>query len=116
MTKLDITISSEQGKMLVFQNTISKEDHTIHPLSEHAGLPVEEGEKYAFNLWFRECSRNILYKDFNPDYYKVKTYNNKSLSTNKKISMNQEWTNYINNQLKRGVSKGILETKLKNQN
>ena len=71
MTKLDITISSEQGKMLVFQNTISKDDHTRHPLSEHAGLPVEEGEKYAFNLWFRECPRNILYEDFNPDYYKV---------------------------------------------
>ena len=70
MTKLDITISSEQGKMLVFQNTISKDDHTRHPLSEHAGLPVEEGEKYAFNLWFRECPRNILYEDFNPDYYK----------------------------------------------
>ena len=22
--------------------------------SQHAGLPVLEGEKYAFNLWFRE--------------------------------------------------------------
>ena len=109
MTKLDITISSERGKMLVFQNTISKEDHNRHPLSEHAGLPVEEGEKYAFNLWFRECPYTVLYKDFNPDYYKVK-------STNIKNTINQEWTDYINNQLKIGISKDILETKLKNQN
>jgi hypothetical protein len=25
-----------------------------HPLSEHAGCAVREGEKLAFNLWFRE--------------------------------------------------------------
>ena len=25
-----------------------------HPLSKHAGLPVERGEKWAFNLWVRE--------------------------------------------------------------
>lgn len=54
MSKLDITIQAEKGKMLVFQNTISEEDKNRHPLSEHAGLPVIQGEKYAFNLWFRE--------------------------------------------------------------
>ena len=26
----------------------------VHPLSLHAGRPVTGGEKYAFNLWFRE--------------------------------------------------------------
>ena len=40
-----------------------------HPLSEHAGMPVIKGEKYIVNLWFRECSRNMLYKDYNPSYY-----------------------------------------------
>lgn len=25
-----------------------------HELSEHCGMPVLKGEKYAFNLWFRE--------------------------------------------------------------
>lgn len=113
MTKLDITISSEQGKMLVFQNTISKEDHTKHPLSEHAGLPVEEGEKYAFNLWFRECSRNILYEDFNPDYYKVK---NESQSRNKKNTINEEWADYVHRSLDKGVSKSKIEAILKKQN
>ena len=69
MTKLDITIPAEKGKLLVFHNTVSEIDHTRHELSEHAGMPVEEGEKYAFNLWFRECDSKMLYKDFNPDYY-----------------------------------------------
>ena len=33
-------------------------------------MPVIEGEKYMFNLWFRECERNRLYSDYNPEYYK----------------------------------------------
>ena len=70
MTKLNITVPAVKGTMLVFQNTISNNNHDRHELSEHAGLPVEEGEKFAFNLWFRECNSKILYKDFNPGYYK----------------------------------------------
>ena len=69
MTKLNITIPAEKGKLLVFQNTIGNNNHDRHPLSEHAGLPVEEGEKYAFNLWFKECSPKMLYSAFNPEYY-----------------------------------------------
>ena len=71
MTKLDITIPAEKGKLLVFNNTVSDIDHTRHELSEHCGLPVEEGEKFAFNLWFKECNSKMLYKDFNPGYYCV---------------------------------------------
>ena len=71
MTKLNITVPAEKGKLLVFHNTVSDIDHTRHELSEHAGLPVEEGEKFAFNLWFRECNSKMLYKDFNPGYYSV---------------------------------------------
>ena len=71
MTKLDITVPAEKGKLLVFHNTVSDIDHTRHELSEHAGLPVEEGEKFAFNLWFKECNSRMLYKDFNPGYYSV---------------------------------------------
>ena len=70
LSKLNITIPADKGKLLVFQNTMSKDNHNRHPLSEHAGMPVEMGEKYAFNLWFRECPINMLYKEFNPDYYK----------------------------------------------
>ena len=75
MTKLNITITAEKGKLLVFNNTVSMDDHTRHELSEHAGLPVEEGEKFAFNLWFRECNSKMTYKDFNPSYYNDKQVN-----------------------------------------
>ena len=30
-------------------------------IAEHAGCPVIEGEKWAFNLWFREKTRKCLY-------------------------------------------------------
>ena len=40
MTKLNITVPAEKGKLLVFHNTVSDIDHTRHELSEHAGLPV----------------------------------------------------------------------------
>ena len=41
------------GKLLVFWN-VYKGTNVLHPDSLHAGLPVEAGEKWAFNLWFRE--------------------------------------------------------------
>lgn len=69
MTKLGITISPEKGKLLLFNNTLSSDNHTRDEMSEHAGMPVEVGEKYAFNLWFKECNSKMLYKEFNPQYY-----------------------------------------------
>lgn len=74
MTKLGITVEAKKGRLLVFDN-VYEGTHNKHLLSEHAGMPVIKGEKYAFNLWFRECNRNRLYSDFNPSYY-----NNTSLS------------------------------------
>ena len=69
ITKLNIAVEAKKGRLLIFDNTI-KETNIKHPLSEHAGLPVEEGEKYAFNLWFKECNSKMLYSEFNPEYYK----------------------------------------------
>lgn len=68
MTKLNITIMPKKGKLLVFHNTY-KDSHIRHPDSEHAGMPVIKGEKYAFNLWFKECNSKMEYKEFNPGYY-----------------------------------------------
>ena len=74
-----------KGKLLVFQNTVSDTDHTRHSMSEHAGLPVEEGEKFAFTLWFKECNSKMLYRDFNPGYYKNIDNNiNESVQTTNK--------------------------------
>jgi prolyl 4-hydroxylase len=60
-TKLDINIEPDKGKLLVFHNCY-KDTNIVHKLSEHSGMPVIEGEKYAFNLWFRQQSRDKLYK------------------------------------------------------
>jgi prolyl 4-hydroxylase len=65
---LNKTVSAECGKLLVFQNVVDG-TNTRHTKSKHAGMPVEEGEKYAFNLWFREAPKKILYKTINPEYY-----------------------------------------------
>ena len=72
-TKLDIDITAEKGKMLTFKNVYdeknNKDTYDTHELSMHCGMPVIKGYKYAFNLWFREIPKKILYKDVNPKYY-----------------------------------------------
>ena len=51
--RLDYSVKPRLGRLLVFQNTYRGSD-IKHDLAEHAALPVISGEKYAFNLWFRE--------------------------------------------------------------
>ena len=68
MIKKNITIEPIKGRLLIFHNTYPN-TNIKHKLSEHAGLPVIKGEKYAFNLWFKECKHNLLYEEFNPKYY-----------------------------------------------
>ena len=50
--KLEITVPAQPGRMVLFHNT-TEDISGPHPLSLHAGMPVESGEKWAFNLWFR---------------------------------------------------------------
>lgn len=51
--KLDMEVRAKKGRMLLFHNCHTD---TIlrHPDSLHGGMPVQEGEKWACNLWFRE--------------------------------------------------------------
>ncbi len=65
-TKLDINVNPKKGRLLLFHNCL-KDSNVVHPLIEHAGMPVIKGEKYAFNLWFRQQSRKI---DYIHDYSK----------------------------------------------
>ncbi len=67
-TKLNINVEAKKGRLLVFQNVYDNTNKK-HNLSEHAGTPVLKGEKWAFNLWFREKPRNIIVYD--PDNEKV---------------------------------------------
>ena len=50
--KLGITVPALPGRMVIFHNT-TDDISGPHPLSLHAGMPVEAGEKWAFNMWFR---------------------------------------------------------------
>ena len=47
-----IEIQAKKGRMVVFYNL--KDDGSLHPGTRHAGLPVIQGETWAFNLWLRE--------------------------------------------------------------
>ncbi len=60
-TRLDIDVPAEKGKLLIFSN-VHEGTNKKHLLSEHCGSPVISGEKYAFNLWFRESDfKKIVY-------------------------------------------------------
>ena len=52
-----INVQPRAGTIVVWYNVDTK---TLErdEWSQHAGLPVIEGEKYAFNLWFREGKFN----------------------------------------------------------
>ena len=50
--KLGVTVPAHPGRMVIFHNT-TQDISGPHPLSLHAGMPVEAGEKWAFNMWFR---------------------------------------------------------------
>jgi prolyl 4-hydroxylase len=52
-TKLDHNIAPDIGRLLVFTN-VYEGTNLRHPLSEHAGLSVTKGEKWAMTTWFRE--------------------------------------------------------------
>jgi prolyl 4-hydroxylase len=70
MTKLGHTVSAKRGRLLVFENTYQGTNQR-HELAEHAGMPVGAGEKYIFNMWFKECKSSMLYSEFNPQYYET---------------------------------------------
>lgn len=58
--RLNLSVNPEKGKLLVFHNCYEG-TNIVHELTEHAGTPVKKGEKYAFNLWFRQQSKKIDY-------------------------------------------------------
>ncbi|PDH38759.1 MAG: hypothetical protein CNF01_00395 [Halieaceae bacterium MED-G27] len=58
--KLGIKVPALPGRMVIFHNT-DEDMSGPHPLSLHAGMPVEAGEKWAFNLWFRHGETSKSY-------------------------------------------------------
>ncbi len=141
-TKLNLEVNAEKGKLLVFENVYSGTNKR-HELSEHAGMPVIEGEKWAFNLWFREESREKLYNykvdnslkqqeevpfsefsDLDNLNFSIRNSGNhmleelRTLDVNKnyKTLMNDEWRRWVYNQKLKGLSLNKIEEKLRKQN
>ena len=50
---LGVNIQPRRGSVIIWWN-VEPNTTKREIKSQHAGLPVLEGEKYAFNLWFRE--------------------------------------------------------------
>ena len=63
--KLGITVPASPGRMVIFHNT-TEDISGPHPLSLHAGMPVEAGEKWAFNLWFRHHDTREMFDNDKP--------------------------------------------------
>lgn len=62
LDKLKIDIQPKKGRLLFFEN-VHKGTNKKHEMSQHAGMPVLKGEKWAFNLWFREKPRSEIVYD-----------------------------------------------------
>ena len=50
---LGLDVQPRRGRVLVWSN-VGEDFGVPHPDSLHGGMPVEEGEKRCFTLWFRE--------------------------------------------------------------
>ncbi len=121
-TKLGKEVKAEKGKLLIFHNVING-TNIRHKLSEHAGMPVLKGEKWAFNLWFREQDKKLEYDykektfDNNINYKLDYNYFSKKINNNNyKLTINDTWKNWVSNQIKKGVSLQSIENKLNKQN
>jgi prolyl 4-hydroxylase len=58
---LDLKVPPKKGSLLVFETVVAGTNYR-HEDSIHSGLPVIKGEKFAFNLWFRERKRENYHK------------------------------------------------------
>lgn len=64
--KKNIVVKPTIGSMLVFNNCIGNTNQKDMN-SLHGGMPVIKGEKWAFNLWFREVPMSkIMYQNIIP--------------------------------------------------
>lgn len=52
--KLDLQVAARAGRVVVFQNVDPEQTTLPLPASLHGGMPVQQGEKWACNLWFHE--------------------------------------------------------------
>lgn len=58
---INLKVSPEKGKLVIFHNCYPGTTN-VHINSLHAGTAPIKGEKYAFNLWFREQAVHKIYE------------------------------------------------------
>ena len=51
--QLDLQFKPARGRAILWEN-LTKDKSIRHKLSEHGGMPVKEGVKWAINVWIRE--------------------------------------------------------------
>ncbi len=95
-TRLNTTVDAIKGRVLVFHNVLEGTNKK-HPLSEHAGLPVIEGEKWAFNLWFREDDRKKIV--YNPTPLNTSITNSQNVTSSNISNDIKQFDNLIDDNL-----------------
>ena len=58
-TKLDLDFKPKKGCAILWKNL--DKNNKCHELSEHSGMPVKHGVKWAINVWVRERPHNNKY-------------------------------------------------------
>ncbi len=59
--KLDVRVSPQAGRMVIFHNVDPADYSQPHPASLHGGEPVQSGEKWAMNIWFHQATMRQLF-------------------------------------------------------
>ena len=108
-TKLNIKVEAKKGRLLIFHN-VYEGSNKKHFLSEHAGMPVLKGEKWAFNLWFREKPRSVIVYD--PDSEKVGNKQEIAPIEKKNIYTSKISEFHINNEAKSLYKNFIMDSEV----
>lgn len=57
--RLNISVKPKQGSAILWEN-LTKDRTKTHEYSQHAGMPVKKGEKWAINVWIRERPESLF--------------------------------------------------------
>ena len=108
--KLNLEVKSKAGRMVIFHN-VAENISSPHPNSLHAGMPVTEGEKWAFNMWFRQDKiENIFEKKDIKDFPTVRTAD--TLLSIQEERLNDRWQHWISKCIINGNSRAQIVERL----
>lgn len=90
---LNLEVKPKKGRIVVFENCYPNSNEP-HKKAKHSGCEIKKGEKYAFNLWFREINAQEEY-----DRNLIKRYHDNKIKTGIVTTMGkpyyiETWLNY----------------------